>query len=341
MKTTLENPMQKSAKRETLEDFAHQAIAKHFKKFVKPEADVLQDKDPEYLHQMRVGIRRLRTAIQVFGFAIQLPQEASNRRLAKVAHTLGAVRDLDVLTAELEAQQQADLPKAEQAELATLLKKLHKQRKQDFDQLKQTLKSSKYQDLKDAFEQWLEKPEYAAIAQLPILEVLPDLLLPLISETLLHPAWLVGATFENGKDTISPVEPETIGQFLKQNSLTLHDLRKQMKRVRYQTELFVDFYDDRYAAQVDEFKTIQEVLGQIQDSAVLQDYVETQLQVSLSETCPTVAKHLDRNVAQACKHWQTLQSHYLDAAFRDSLRQLCSSPQKAAEESVDRSKSPA
>jgi CHAD domain-containing protein len=334
MKTTLEKP----AQGETLEDFAHQAIAKHFKKFAKQEADVLQDKDPECLHQMRVGIRRLRTAIQVFGFAVQLPKEGSDRRLAKVAHTLGAVRDLDVLTAELEAQQQADLPKAEQAELGTLLKKMHKQRKQDFDQLKQTLKSNKYQNLKDAFDQWLNKPEYAAIAQLPILEVLPDLLLPLISETLLHPAWLVGATFENGKATIHPIQSETIGQFLKQNSLTLHDLRKQMKRVRYQTELFVDFYDDRYAAQVDEFKTIQEVLGQIQDSAVLQDYLVTQLQVSLPEACPTVARHLDRNVAQACEHWQILQNHYLDAEFRDSLRQLCSSPQKTEEELLDRSK---
>jgi CHAD domain-containing protein len=324
MKTTLEKPTQLG----TLEDFAHQAIAKHFKKFIKHEADVLNDKDPECLHQMRVGIRRLRTAIQVFGFAIQLPKEVSDRHLAKIAHTLGAVRDLDVLTAELETQQQTDLPKAEQEALATLLKKMHKQRKQDFDQLKHTLKSNKYQDLKDGFDRWLEKPQYRAIAQLPILEVLPDLLLPLVSETLLHPAWLVGATFEDGKATIFPVQPETIAQFLKQHSLTLHDLRKQMKRVRYQTELFVDFYDDRYTTQVEEFKNIQEVLGQIQDSAVLQDYLVTQLQVSLSETCPTVARHLDRNVAQACEHWQILQSHYLDAEFRDSLRRLCSAPQK-------------
>ncbi|KAM3094120.1 CHAD domain-containing protein [Phormidesmis sp. 146-35] len=329
MKTTLEKPMQKPAQEETLENFAYQAIAKHFKKFVKHEADVLQDKDPECLHQMRVGIRRLRTAIQVFGFAIELPKGVSDRRLSKIAQTLGAVRDLDVLTAELETQQQTDLPKAEREELASLLKKMHKQRKQDFDQLKQTLKSNRYQDLKDGFDHWLENPQCRAIAQFPILEVLPDLLLPLISETLLHPAWLVGATFENGQATIQPIDPETIGQFLKQHSLTLHDLRKQMKRVRYQTELFVDFYDDRYAAQVDEFKTIQEVLGQIQDSAVMQDYLITRLQVSLEESCPTVARHLDRNVAHACEQWQTLQSHYLDAEFRSSLRQLCNAPQVA------------
>ncbi|KAM3115703.1 CHAD domain-containing protein [Phormidesmis sp. 146-33] len=329
MKTTLEKPMQKPAQEETLENFAYQAIAKHFKKFVKHELDVLQDKDPEYLHQMRVGIRRLRTAIQVFGFAIELPTAASDRRLARVAQSLGAVRDLDVLTAALEAQQQTDLPKAEQSKLTTLLKKMHKQRKQDFDQLKQTLKSSKYQDLKDAFDHWLDKPKYDAIAQLPILEVLPDLLLPLISKTLLHPAWLVGATFESGKATVPPLQPETIGQFLNQHSSTLHDLRKQMKRVRYQTELFVDFYDDHYATQVDEFKTIQEVLGQIQDSAVMQDYLITRLQVSLEESCPTVARHLDRNVAHACEQWQTLQSHYLDAEFRSSLRQLCNAPQVA------------
>lgn len=336
MKTIEEKPMRKPAQGETLEDFAHRAIAKHFKKFVKHEADVLQDKDPEYLHQMRVGSRRLRTAIQVFGFAIELPKEASDRRLAKVAHTLGTVRDLDVLTAALEAQQQTDLPKSEQAGLATVLKKMHKQRKQDFDQLKHTLNGNNYQNLKDAFDRWLDKPKYTAIAQLPIIEVLPDLLLPLISETLLHPAWLIDVTFKNDKPTVLPVQPETIGQFLNQHSLTLHDLRKQMKRVRYQTELFVDFYDDRYAAQVDEFKTIQEVLGEIQDSAVLQDYLVTQLEVSLEEACPTVAKHLDRDVAQACKHWQTLQSHYLDAASRSRLRQLCSAPQATPQATVEK-----
>lgn len=304
----------------TLETFAYSALKKHFKKFVKYEAEVLQDKDPEALHQMRVGMRRLRTTLQVFGFVVQLPKAASDRTVREISHILGAVRDLDVLEAELKAQQQADLPKSEQAHLETLLKKMHKRRKQDFDALKRTLKGKKYQDLKAAFEAWVEKPRYAPLASMPISQVLPDLLLPLVSEILLHPAWLVSTTFENGKATVHSVHPEAIGEFLSQNSVVLHDLRKQMKRVRYQTELFVDFYDGDYAAQVEEFKLIQEVLGQIQDSAVLQEYLANELETSLPDVCPTLAKQLDQKVAQAWEQWQTLQKRYLQPEFRTALR---------------------
>jgi CHAD domain-containing protein len=314
MTTTAE----KKTQLQTLDSFTHRAIAKHFKKFSKHEAEVLQDQDPECLHQMRVGIRRLRTAIQVFGFAIKLPKEASDRRLSKIAHALGAVRDLDVLQAELEAQ--TNLPPLEQEAVATVLKKMHKHRKQEFDELKHTLKSGRYQDLKDAFEEWLEQPDNEAIAQISILEVLPDLLLPLLSEILLHPAWFVGTTFENGSAIVHSVPPEAIHEFLAQHSLVLHDLRKQMKRIRYQTELFVDFYDTRYSDRVEEFKTIQEVLGQIQDSIVLQDYLANQLKVSLQESCPTVANQLTQKTLQAWEQWQILQKHYLDAEFRTALR---------------------
>lgn len=309
-----------------LDSFAYSAIEKHFKKSIRYESDVLDDKDPEALHQMRVGLRRLRTAVDTFGFAVKLPKPISDRAISKIAHSLGAVRDLDVLTVELRAQQQANLPASEQHRLETLLKKMNKQRKQDFAHLKRTLKGSDYDSLKDAFRSWLEKPHYHSVAQLPTQEVLPDLLLPLISETLLHPAWLVGATFENGTAIVHSIHPEMLDDFIKQHSPHLHDLRKQMKRVRYQTELFVNFYDRAYANQVEEFRTLQEVLGQIQDSAVMRGYLGSQIRGSVQDVYPSLSKQLDQKVADALQTWQTLQQRYLDPEFRAKLRSLCSSP---------------
>ncbi|PSB20190.1 CHAD domain-containing protein [Phormidesmis priestleyi ULC007] len=306
----------------TLDSFAYSAIEKHFKKSIKHESDVLDDKDPELLHQMRVGLRRLRTAVDVFDFAVDLPKPISDRTISKIAHSLGAVRDLDVLTAELNSQQQSSLPIAEQNRLETLLKKMNKQRKRDFAHLQQTLKGSDYDALKDALKGWLKKPHYQSIAQLPIQEVLPDLLLPLISETLLHPAWLVNANFENGAAIVHSIHPEMLDDFIKQHGPTLHDLRKQMKRVRYQTELFVDFYDSAYAEQIEDFKAIQEVLGQIQDRAVLQGYLGSQIKESVQDVYPTLSKQLDQKVADALRTWQTLQQRYLDPEFRKKLRSL-------------------
>ncbi len=57
-----------------LKEWAYIAIAKHSRKILKYEAGVLQDKDPEELHQMRVGMRRLRSAIAGFAVAIDLPK---------------------------------------------------------------------------------------------------------------------------------------------------------------------------------------------------------------------------------------------------------------------------
>ncbi|MDY7014654.1 MAG: CHAD domain-containing protein, partial [Cyanobacteriota bacterium] len=57
-------------KPKTFGDWARVAIAKHSRKMLEHEADVLKDKDPEELHQMRVGMRRLRSAIAGFSTAL-------------------------------------------------------------------------------------------------------------------------------------------------------------------------------------------------------------------------------------------------------------------------------
>ena len=64
----------------TLGDYAYQAIQKHFKKTLKWEKSVKKDEDPEALHQMRVGMRRLRTAVTRFGLAVDVPKPISDKK---------------------------------------------------------------------------------------------------------------------------------------------------------------------------------------------------------------------------------------------------------------------
>jgi inorganic triphosphatase YgiF len=56
---------------------------------------VLTDQDPEYLHQARVSVRRLRSAIGVFKKVCPPPQEEV-ARIADLGRALGAARDWDV-----------------------------------------------------------------------------------------------------------------------------------------------------------------------------------------------------------------------------------------------------
>jgi CHAD domain-containing protein len=309
---------------ETLSHFAYRAIEKHYHKSIKHEEEVLADQDPEALHQMRVGLRRLRTAIQVFGFVADLPKAASESKIRKFAQVLGAVRDLDVLQMELTSH--TDLPKSEQKELKRVLKKLEQQRSHDFKQMEKTLESDKYKEFRQEMENWLALPRYEAIGQLPIQDVLPDVLMPLIHNILLHPAWMVGVEVEeSGRKLFAPITGESIQEQLKHNE-SMHDLRKQMKRVRYQTELFAELYGEDYQAQVNNFKSIQEILGDIQDSVVLQDFLDQNLDTSVEKSCPVFSSCLQEKIINAWQKWRSRQEQYLDSEFRMQLRRTVLEP---------------
>lgn len=300
-----------------LGDWAYLAIQQHFQKTIKHEADVLNDKDPEALHQMRVGMRRLRTVVTGFAPALDMPKYACEKDIAKIARTLGELRDLDVLQETLKTRYQPDLPKSEQKVIDTALNDLAQKREQVFKGVKSTLEKSRYLHLKEAFTDWLKKPTYHSMANLPILEVLPDLLLPPVSNLLLHPAWLVGTEAAGGQvQTVKNMKPKAVEEVLAMQGELMHSLRKQSKRVRYQMELFANFYGATYDAYLNDMKKLQEILGEIQDSVVLGDFL-TEASDSLP---PKFAKKLAESRYEAWQKWQTLQVRYLNLQIRQSFR---------------------
>ncbi|MCL1475756.1 CHAD domain-containing protein [Argonema antarcticum] len=312
----------------TLGDFAHLAIEKHFHKTIKHEADVLKDKDPEALHQMRVGMRRLRTAVTGFAPALDLPKYAQEKHIAKIARILGTLRDLDVLEEALKSHYQPALPKSEQKVVDTALKYLDQQRQQAFNKVKTTLEKSRYQDLKQALTEWLKQPSYQQQADLPIQSVIPDLLLPQVSQLLLHPGWLVGVPrqiherrAENGElQLLRNMSHEAVEQELALHGNVLHCLRKQSKRVRYQMELFTNFYGATYNAYLEDIKAIQGILGEIQDSVVLADFLAKALDLKADKLPPNLSEKLAESRYQAWQQWQSFQIRYLNLQIRHSFR---------------------
>ena len=180
----------------TFGEWGYIAVAKHYRKILKHEAKVLKDKNPEQLHQMRVGMRRLRSTISGFIFALDLPPAAEIAKIAKIAKVLGKLRDIDVLQETLTVQYQPYLPVEEQESLNVIFKALKKRRKLAFKKVKQTLHGQSYLDLKFGLEAWLDNPTYQRIGLVEIERVLPDLLLPQISYFFLHPGWLIGVKVE-------------------------------------------------------------------------------------------------------------------------------------------------
>ena len=63
------------------------------------EVGVARGNDPESIHQMRVGMRRLRSALRLFAPWIPFPA-ALQQELSWLGGELGAARDADVLADE-------------------------------------------------------------------------------------------------------------------------------------------------------------------------------------------------------------------------------------------------
>lgn len=309
----------KKTQTNTLGDWAAIAIDKHLKKVIKHEANVLKDKNPEDLHQMRVGMRRLRSAMTGFAPALKLPKAAQEKKVGKIARILGNLRDLDVLKAALENEYKPSLPSQEQKSLETALEELNKQRDCVLIEVKKTLHSKRYKSLKQSLTKWLKEPEYHDIAQMPIEEVLPDLLLPEISKLLLHPGWLLGSE-------IKVAEIETVEKLLAEDGDVLHSLRKQIKRTRYQMEVFSEFYGEGYTAYLEDVKSIQEVLGKIQDGAVLTDFLKEASDSNIKHSTPTLANQLSQTSYEAWQQWQNLQHRYLNIDVRKGFHMAILEP---------------
>ncbi len=319
----------------TLGEWANIAIAKHTRKMLKYEARVIQDKDPEDLHQMRVGMRRLRSAIAGFAIALDLPKTVNEKNIAKIGRSLGKLRDLDVLLATLANYYRSLLPKGEQKSLDKVIKSLNKQRKKELKQVRETLNSKLYLNLQQGLQDWLEQPRCQAIGDCSIYPILPDLLLPQISQLLLHPGWLVGVELKEGKIELpETLKEEAVEQLLEQQESLLHALRKQAKKTRYNLELFSRFYDDTYHYYVKQIEQIQEVLGQIQDCYVLREVLEKVLNSAIPDKMPELATLLTKTRYQKWQEWSILQEEFLDDKTRQELRQTIQQPLISQESEV-------
>jgi CHAD domain-containing protein len=307
----------------TFGDWGKLAVEKHFEKILKHEAAVLKDKDPEELHQMRVGIRRLRSAMIGFAPAIALPKTATEKNVGHIGKVLGELRDLDVLKLTIETEYLPNLPASEQKYLTQAIQIITKKRKKAFKKVKSTLDKKTYQHFKQDLKKWLEKPEYTNIATTKIDLVLPDLLLPQISKFLLHPGWLIGVDLVAGEVKFnSELSLEQVTNILEQEEEILHGLRKEAKKNRYNMALFTNFYSEQYFDYLQRIEDLQEILGVIQDCFVLKSFLTNNFKVDLEKKLPILIQKFNQQRYQKWQEWQSLQQQFLDLTTRREFQKI-------------------
>ncbi|MEA5450245.1 CHAD domain-containing protein [Leptolyngbya sp. CCNP1308] len=304
----------------TLDKLAHGAIAKYLKQIAAYKKPVLADNDPENLHQMRVGLRRLRTAVQVFDAGIDLPKAGREPKIAAVGRKLGKLRDLDVVGMTLRDRYAPDLPDAEQQCLDVVLQYLAQQRHKTLKQVKKLLKGKRYDKLQQSLTEWVAKPDYTAIASLPAHQAIPDLVLPLVSQLWLHPGWLVGTKTTRSGLAVNPrISQSATDALIADQGPVLHSLRKQVKRVRYQLRLVADLYPGTLDDDIERLSAMQDTLGDLQDSTVLESFIGD-IVPDATTHLPTLFALLADRRHRAWQHWQAHQKHYLDMQQRQRLR---------------------
>ncbi len=309
----------------TLATWAHKTIRKHVLATFKHEAHVCSDRDPEDLHKMRVGMRRLRSDRLAFNQVVVWPSGLDDRAIAKLGRTLGTLRDLDVLSACLcdhyrpQLVDATDANSAECQRFDAAIAKLQRQRKPALRKVRHLFQAKPYRKVVRCLNTWVAQPRYQALADRPVDLVVPDLLLPPIATLLLHPAW----DYDPDPAMIQDDQRAVVDAFFDAHGKQLHSLRKQAKRVRYLLETFAEHYPAMsvYHTSLDMVRQIQIVLGDFQDNCVLVEFAHDYLS-DQSDTIalPTFDRILARQRQTLLSEWRSLRAQFLDPAVRDRLR---------------------
>jgi inorganic triphosphatase YgiF len=216
------------------------------------EAAVLDGRDPEGVHQMRVAVRRLRAALSAFRDV--LPDDRRkplNKALRRLQVALGPARDWDVFVEEtLEPlQAQRDAPKA----LSRFAERVTEARRRAYKAARRALASARYGRLQITLVRFAYTPIDHPPAQRPTAAVAAELLRQRY-ETVLAAA---------GDD------PSALEEAAK------HALRIDIKKLRYALDFFQSLFDPaavkpwRSAA-----KKLQDCLGALNDATVHAALVE-------------------------------------------------------------------
>jgi len=334
---SLSGPDQIAKDATLLGGYAYQIIRQQSKKVFKLRSHVLADTDIEHLHDMRIGTRKLRAALLLFSDVIKPIDNADAKSITALAgpvkqltKALGKVRDFDVMQAwfaaalEASAKETAtkemagretaglDFSKKEKKTIATLLKKLKKRRKKQFAQMEELLKSSDYKKTVKRCKQWLKQPTFSPAAEASAHANAIGRIVEPLTELLQHPGWQIAT--RKRSQVLAPNKSITLPKLNQQLDIhgeQLHDLRRQIKQVRYQTEFFRSLYGITYAAQIRELRTLQKVLGGLQDQLVITEFLTAELGDCWAKKLPTLHQSFQASRLELWKQWQPLQAKYL------------------------------
>ena len=232
---------------------------------------VLRDIDTEFLHDLRVAVRRTRSAIKLLGEV--LPADLTEHYKTEfkwLGDLTTPTRDLDVhllgfgpMTAQLVAASPADLE--------PLRAFLVRRRAREFRRLAPALRGPRFRAVTDDWRKALLEIRDVGGARRRRLTAVA-----LAVAT-------TGRAFRRIAAQGSAITPSSPPE-------SLHDLRKRTKELRYLLEFFAPLHDPvAYRKVVGDLKQLQDCLGDFQDSEVQREEIRTLADAMLAERAAPAA----------------------------------------------------
>ena len=237
----------------TLEDLLVAVVGCCLRQIGDNEAAAALGVDPEGVHQLRVGVRRLRSALAFFGPVLPERQRSALREpLAWLGGALGPARDLDVFAAEWLAPVLA--ARADDVALARLDDEVRAQRSASYERVREALHSDRFPRLVLEIRRWLAR---CAWRDQPLSAASASLFLPACDYAALRLERRHRKARKHARDVANATP------------IARHQLRIQLKKLRYAAEfthaLFPGKRADRYARRL---AALQDALGVVNDAAV-------------------------------------------------------------------------
>ncbi len=299
----IEAQMQPPEPTERISEAARKVLQGEFVRILKHEQGARTGEDIEDVHQMRVAIRQTRSLFHLLdGCYKPKVVRPLDSDLKKVMRVLAAVRDLDVMIADLKAADLA-LDAAQQASMDAVIDALDQRRVVARQELESVLSSKAYRRFVRHYEEFLltpnagvKKSNGAGIQPVELRHVLPPMIYEYLAAVRAYDAALDHA-----------------------DHATLHALRIAFKRLRYAVSLFSGVLGKDVVAYIEELKTLQDQLGRLNDidvacrslralmedlepdqNAVLRIYIDTLEceEPALIETFPASWKHFNSKTVQ-------------------------------------------
>ena len=237
-------------------------------------ADKTVEGDADALHDFRVALRRLRTTLQNFEGDKGAPLLSSHLRrelkdwraeIGKLGDKLGAVRDFDVL-----GDYVRDFSKEGTDGLREFEERLMHERKHRFAPMTRKIeRAGEPGALREQFARWsLGLPGIFSLSEIALEPLAKQVLAARIEESV-----ALGSSLQSGDEELQ------------------HELRRTLRRVRYTLETFSPCFDKGTKKSVKQLVELQDLLGEMQDRTVLQEWLDKSFGKGAPDDLRAFAQH--------------------------------------------------